>query len=333
MLPTGLSPAAFDDWHDDLPQWRGTVEALACRHAQDGEALHALDAGTVLVVLIGQRAVFKLYPPFLRDHFEFERAALSVLGQQGLPRFPVPLPVLLASGEESSSGPAGVEHWPWLLMSQLPGEVLTPHWRLLAEPQRCSLLQHIGEVMAALHDLPPVAVTALRPVALCGGDWPAWLARQRAGCLERQRRTGLPGHLLAQLQAFVDGPVPVQGASVLLTGEYTPMNLLISPASTHRLSGMFDFGDGLLGARMLDWLGPLAFLAAGHAPRVQALLNGYGEAGVAKAMAGLSEDWRRPALRLLLLHRYSNLRAQLALPGWETSPSFETLADRLWPTS
>jgi hygromycin-B 7''-O-kinase len=135
-LPLGLSVAAFDEWHDSLPAWRGAVETLAARHARPGERVQALDAGTVLVVLIGDRAVFKLYPPFLRDHWAFERATLALLLRQGLSSFPVALPALLDSGEErvlpsgSEAAPptAAEERWPWLLMSQLPGEVLTPHW-------------------------------------------------------------------------------------------------------------------------------------------------------------------------------------------------------------
>ena len=35
--------------------------------------------GTVLVALLDQDRVLKLYPPFLRDHFRFERAALQGL--------------------------------------------------------------------------------------------------------------------------------------------------------------------------------------------------------------------------------------------------------------
>ena len=39
---------------------------------------------------------------------------------------------------------------------------------------------------------------------------------------------------------------------------------------------------------------------------------------------------RQRLLRLLLLHRYSNLAAQIALPGWQQAPSFAALAERLW---
>ncbi|MBL8329109.1 MAG: phosphotransferase [Rubrivivax sp.] len=326
-LPVHLSEPEFDTLHDDVPRWRPLVEPLAARHARPGESLRALDEGTVLVVLIGQRAVFKLYPPFMQGHAAFERATLALLSSLGAQPLPVATPQLLEAGEEQG--------WPWLLMSQLPGQVLTPLWAGLSEPDRCALLQHIGRAMAAAHALPRERVQALAPLALAGGDWAAWIAQQRAGCRARQQRTGLPTHLLDQVETFVSGPVPMPppGETVLLTGEYTPMNLLIDPAQPDRLSGMFDFGDGLLGARQMDWLGPLVFLAAGHSQRVRALLQAYGAAdsGTANARPAPEADWRLPALRLLLLHRYSNLQAQLRLPGWQTSASFEALAHRLWP--
>ena len=40
---------------------------------------------------------------------------------------------------------------------------------------------------------------------------------------------------------------------------------------------------------------------------------------------------REPLLRLLLLHRYSCLPAQIACDGWARSPDFSALARRIWP--
>ncbi len=86
---------------------------------------------------------------------------------------------------------------------------------------------------------------------------------------------------------------------------------------------MFDFGDGLVGPREYDWLGPLAFLAAGHAARCAAFFAGYGVVPDAGQRLAL--------LRLLLLHRYSNLPVQLAHPGWQQARSFEALTALIWP--
>ena len=49
-----------------------------------------------------------------------------------------------------------------------------------------------------------------------------------------------------------------------------------------------------------------------------------------RAYEGLRED---PSFReelADLLHRYSGLRAQIRLDGWQQAASFEALADRLW---
>ena len=306
LLPSGLDTAAFDALHDDVARWQPLVAAIAARHVPPGTPVLPMAEGTVLVALLGSRQVIKLYPPLLRDHFEFEQEALRCLQQRPLA---VPTPRLLASGQQDG--------WPYLLMDQLPGQVLTGLWPGLAEADKCALLRQLGTLVAQVQALPLGRLPTLAP------DWPVFLAGQRARCAGRQQRTGLPAHLLDGLDDFLAGPVP-EGPPVLLTGEYTPMNLLVDsgPDGT-RLCGLFDFGDGLVGPGAYDWLGPLCFLAAGHRARCDAFLHGLGQPA--------GRAWRLPLLRLLLLHRYSHLPAQLALPGWQQAPDFETLAQWLWP--
>ena len=255
----------------------------------------------MLVALLGSTHALKLYPPFLRDHYTFECAMLPRLSG----RLGVPTPALLQVGE--------FEGWPWLLMSQLPGATLTGLWPAMNEANRCSLLHDLGALAAQVHALPVADVARHAPA------WADFIAGQRSRCQHRQQRTGLAQHLLQQVDAFVAGPLP-SGPDVLLTGEYTPMNLL---AVEGRLSGMFDFGDGLVGPREYDWLGPLTFLCAGHAARCAAFFDGYG--------VQPSFDQRLALMRLLLLHRYSSLRAQIAHPGWQAARSFEELVALVWP--
>jgi len=299
ILPSDIRVADFDALHDDLPAWRGVIESLAAEHST--EPVVQMSSGTVLVALLGRTLALKLYPPFLRDHFAFESAMLARVGG----RLQVPTPLLLQTGER--------EGWPWLLMSQLSGEPLTAVWPTLNESAKCALLSTLGALAAEVHALPVGDMNRHAPL------WADFLAAQRAGCHGRQQRTGLPPHLLQQLDSFVEGDVP-EGQDVILTGEYTPMNLL---ASQGRLCGMFDFGDGLVGPREYDWLGPMVFLAAGHAERCRAFMDGSGVA--------FGPEQRLPLLRLLLLHRYSSLRMQIAMPGWQQAPSFEALAALIWP--
>ncbi len=298
-LPRDISVADFDALHDDASAWRSVMVDIAAAYSAEPPVLRG--DGTVLVALLGSSRVLKLYPPFLRDHFDFECAALQVLAG----RLSVPTPELLATGER--------EGWPYLVMTQLPGDVLLPRWPTLTELERCALLARLGALAAEVHALP---VDALRPHAPA---WPDFLARQRSRCHHRQQRTGLPPHLLAQLGNFLQGELP-QGPDVILTGEYTPMNLLVQGS---RLSGMFDFGDGLVGPRAYDSLGPLTFLAAGNAARCRAFFDGYGEVPDAAERLAL--------MRLLLLHRYSNLPLQIAHVGWQDAVSFEALTARVWP--
>ncbi len=300
-LPAAPGVAEFDTLHDDPPRWQAAVAALAAR-LRPGQPVQALSGGTVLVAFVGAGEVLKLYPPFLADHQAFEAGMLQRL--QG--RLSLPTPALLAQGHAGG--------WPWTLMTRLPGTGLEHVWTALDEAQKCRVLRAIGELTAEVHACPVGEQATLAP------RWRDFIAAQRVRCVQRQQRTGLPPHLLAQLPAFLDaGPVP-EGPDVLLTGEYTPMNLLVDG---DRLTGLYDFGDGLIGPAPYDWLGPLAFMAAGHAARCDAYFAGYGMAGW-RAM-------RHDLLRLLLLHRYSHLKVQLALPDWERAPTFEALAERLWP--
>lgn len=299
-LPADPGVADFDALQEDPARWIGVVAALGARYT-GAPAVPAGD-GTVLVALLGRELVLKLYPPFLRDHFAFEHAMLGHL--QG--RLSLPTPRLVDRADHAG--------WPYLVMTQLSGTPLDRVWRSLERAERWAVLRTIGRLAAEVHALPLGPMPALAP------RWTDFLQGQRARCHGRQQRTGLPVHLLAQLPAFLQGPVPA-GPDVILTGEYTPFNLLHQGRG---LSAMFDFGDGLVGPCEYDWLGPLCFLAAGDAAHIDAFFDGYHGRPFDRGL-------REGLLRLLLLHRYSHLKAQIAVPGWQAAPDFATLAARVWP--
>lgn len=299
-LPQGLDPAAFDAFHDDPAAWRPAMDDLLRAQGWSGDWQPAGE-GTVLVALLGNAQVLKLYPPFLRDHWAFEHGLMPRLHG----RLSLPTPRLLASGEEQG--------WPWTRMSLLPGRLLEEVWAGYDEDLRERLLRRIGQLMREVHALP---VGEQAQLAL---PWPEFLAARRAGVLARQQRTGLPAHCLAELPAYLDGPIP-EGSDVLLTGEYAPMNLLVDDAG--QLCGMFDFGDGLVGPAAYDWLGPLTFLGAGRPARVRALFEGLGLRTAPDPDA---------LMRLFLLHRYSCLRIQLRdVPDWQHEADLGALARRLF---
>lgn len=297
-LPEDIDAAGFDALHDDAASWLEPIAELAALHSAS-PVVQALD-GTALVALVGRELVVKLYPPFLADHFAFEHAALTALAG----KLSVPTPVLIDSGARGD--------WPYLVMTQLRGTPLSSVWPSLEEDTRCDLLFAIGALAAEVHALPSA------PLAEHAPPWDGFIERQRAGCLARQRRTGLPPRLLAELESYLEGDLP-SGPAVILTGEYTPMNLFVDEG---RLAAMYDFGDGLVGPAHYDWLGPLCFLAAGRRARREAFLGGYG--------GEFDDETRGQLMRMLLLHRYSNLRAQIALDDWQVMPTLEALAARVF---
>ena len=105
--PADPGVADFDALQEDPARWIEVVSALGARYST-APAVPAGE-GTVMVALLGRELVIKLYPPFLRDHFAFERAMLAHLHG----RLSLPTPRLVDSGEQAD--------WPFLVMTQLPG--------------------------------------------------------------------------------------------------------------------------------------------------------------------------------------------------------------------
>ncbi len=300
MLPRDIDVRSFDDLHDQQDRWRAVIESIAREQLGETGDVRQVGDSTTLVALLGSTRVLKLFPPFLRDHFEYESVMLELVHG----RLSLPTPQKLAVGDRDG--------WPFLVISQVSGEPLTETWETMNEAERCAVLVEIGALTKQVHAL---SAAALEPVSL---RWHEFIASQRNGCLGRQQRTKLPEHLLVQVEAFVAGPLP-EGPAVPLTGEYTPMNLF---TRDQRLAAMFDFGDGLVGPRQYDWLGPLAFLCAARRDRIAAYFDGYGERPTLEARLAL--------MRLLLLHRYSNLRGQIAAENWRDAADFAELAERLF---
>jgi hygromycin-B 7''-O-kinase len=312
-LPSPIEPAEFDErYRSSLDEWLEAAREQCARCGLPDEPCRPFEDGSNLVVAVGERRVLKLFPPFHHHQWESER--------QVLPRFfrqlPVAVPELLAEGERDDG-------WSFVLMTRLPGASLEALWPALDRPARLSLLEAIGITMASAHALPVGTLRELPP------RWGSFLEQQRAGCLEHHRKLGAPGWLQRDLDAYLDQAWPQLTAPtehVILTGEYTPFNLLGElTRGGCRLTGMIDLGDAMIGPPLYDLLGPCAFLAGGERDHVAALLRGYGA-------RELTPPLRHHLMALLLLHRYSNLNAQVRIADWRTrAGSIASLAELIWP--
>ena len=115
---------------------------------------------------------------------------------------------------------------------------------------------------------------------------------------------------------------------MLLTGEYTPENLLVAhDGGRWRIVGLIDFGDTTTGPAEYDLIGPGTFLAAGDPARLRALLEGRGY-----ARQDLTPRLRDCLMALLLLHRHSDLHVQVRIERWhERAGTLDELAAIVWP--
>jgi hygromycin-B 7''-O-kinase len=315
QLPSAIDPEYFDVTYRTTPgAWRAAVVELCAAHALACDEVRAFADGSNLVAAVDARCVVKIFPPFHQHQWESERRALPRLHA----RLPIDVPGLIAQGVRDDG-------WPYLIVELLPGVSLDACWPSLDHANKARVLVQIGEAMAAAHALPVEDLITLAP------DWNAFIRVQAADCKTRHARHGLPDRLIDGIDALVgDGSAFETSASarVILTGEYTPFNLLAQrDTSGFRLSGMIDLGDAMIGPREYDLLGPSLFLAEGDAVLIGSFLRGYyGRAHQ------LDRSARMHLLTLALLHRYSNLDKQIRIPDWRArASSLEDVALLLWP--
>jgi hygromycin-B 7''-O-kinase len=313
MVPA-ISRDEYRAVRGDPRRWHDAIVAIATRHGLGAAPVQPLGGSNLVAAAgVGGTRVVKLFPPFLRDQWDSERVALAVVHGA---LAPVVTPELLHVGE--------LDGWPYLVMTRLEGASLEDVWPEAAA-EHARLLEQIGALIAQVHALDP------GPIAALGPHWDDFLAAQRAGCVARHTRLALPAPLLAELDAYLDRvapAIPRAGAPVILTGEYTPANLLVTRrADRWQLTGLIDFGDAWCGAPDYDLLGPATFLAAGDPARLRALLvaRGYAPGDLVPAL-------RDRLMALLLLHRHSDLDMQLRIPDWRgRAHSLDQLAALVFP--
>lgn len=315
-LPADIDPTDFDErYRLDLPVWREAVSEVCAAHGLAAGEITAFADGSNLVAAIGEQLVVKIFPPFHRHQWESER---RVLPRFSAARLPIPVPALHAEGERADG-------WTYVIVDRLGGAPLEACWPALDRDGKAALLLRIGETIAAAHALPVGDLASLPPA------WSDFRGEQIARCRARHARLGMPSWLVDGVDDFVRAHGPRKDDDVdpvILTGEYTPFNLLAVPTGEGgggaRLTGMIDFGDAMIGPREYDLLGPSLFSCEGDPRLVAALFRGYGRV--------LDDALRHRLLALALLHRYASFDAQLRIRAWrDRASSLDALAELVWP--
>ncbi|MFI2610139.1 phosphotransferase family protein [Kitasatospora sp. NPDC018619] len=316
MLPLVLTDEEWDAVVPDEAAVRPGAEALCARLGLGGLPLERFAEGSVPVYAVGGALVLKLFPAAsARDAVVEERVLTRLDGA-----LPVPTPTVHAAGEY-------VNGWRYVLMSRLPGQGLAPAWPRIPGPDRERIARRCGEALAALHALDPGPLAGF----LGPGDWPAFLARQAAGAVARQRERGLGAEWLEQIPGFLAAaPLPagagpgaalpaasLPGASLpgaseraLLHTEFMREHLLTDPGDGWRLTGLVDFEPAMLGDPAYDLVAVGLFTTRGDRRLLGALLDAYGRAADPRLLMAYT-----------LLHVHSNLPWYLR----ELRPSARTL--------
>jgi len=197
----------------------------------------------------------------------------------------VPTPRVRASGTYENG-------WRYVLMSRLRGLNLAHAWERVPRGDRERLVAELGEVLAALH---AVDTDGLDDV-LGPGDWGAFVDRQSAGAVARQRAKGLPEPWLEQIPDFLAStPLPRAPRPALLHTEVMRQHVLVDPEGW-RLTGLFDFEPAMLGDPAYDFVGVGLFVTGGDRELLGRLCRAYGQAFEPRRL-----------LAYTLLHVYADL--------------------------
>ena len=95
--------------------YRPAVGEIARRHQLSGEA-RRYTGGSLPVFALGDKHVVKLFPPPFRRNRDNERDSLAFLAGE----LAVATPELVAADD--------IDDWPYLVMSQLPGQRMDEVW-------------------------------------------------------------------------------------------------------------------------------------------------------------------------------------------------------------
>lgn len=302
----------YEIFIQDPAPLEAAAHALMKRHDLPHAPLTRFEEGTNVVFALGNRLVIKIFPPFHRDQCTRETAVLhKIFG-----KLSVATPEILHQGEISG--------WPYIIMTQLEGTLLETLWQTLSTQNKESLLAELGLLIKQVHTLPTHGLEDI------DSHWTQFMQRQIAGCAAHHRAHNLSEWLVAQIPAFLEEVKPMlleERPCVILTGEYTPMNLLVKEVDgVWHLHGLIDFGDAMLGSPAYDLLGPAAFLIQGDRALMRTFLISYGYED-----ASLNQNLSRYLTALMLLHQYSNLSVQVRINGWqERVKTLHALANLLW---
>lgn len=288
------------------------AQTILARHHLPIKPLALFSEGTNIVFSYDDSLVLKLFPPFHQEQFASECLVLKALAG----KLSVKTPTIHYEGE--------IAGWPYIIMTQLGETLLETLWHTLNHDNKLVIIRELGSLIREVHSL------SINGLAAIDCHWPKFIENQIKHCVAHHQTKKLSPVLLAQIPAYIE----MVGKSllkiekpVLLTGEYTPMNFLVTNIKgIWHIAGLIDFGDAMLGSYQYDLLGPGAFLIQGDKELLKAFLSAYGY-----LPSELNSELSHQLTALMLLHKYSNLEVQVRIAGWQNQiSSLQELEQLVW---
>ncbi|CAL9633021.1 aminoglycoside phosphotransferase family protein [Streptomyces sp. enrichment culture] len=309
MLPVVGTDEEWDAVVRDETVLRPGVEDLCARLGLAGAPLSRFPDGSQPVYAVGDEHVLKLFPAAASGDALAEARVLTHL--QG--RLPIPTPRVREHGMYENG-------WRYVLMSRLHGESLAGLWDRVPQAGRERVVTQIGETLGVLHSLDPGPLTDV----LGPGEWGAFLDRQRAGAVRRQRRHGLPDRWLEQIPDFLASvELPRTPRPALLHTEVMQQHFLVRDLGDGlRLTGFFDFEPAMIGHRAYDFVGVGLFVTRGDPALLARLCAAYGHRFAPDEL-----------LAYTLLHVYSDLPWYLRELGAPEEKTLTALAQEWFGVS
>ncbi|MBL0341170.1 MAG: aminoglycoside 3'-phosphotransferase/choline kinase family protein [Bacteroidetes bacterium] len=314
-LPKNIEIAFFEKSFRLQPLlWQDIILELCELNNLPKNDFYPYKDGSNLIASVADKYIIKIFPPFHRHQWESEYRVLKNLNK----KIQIPVPELLASGELEDG-------WTYVIITKLPGVTMESIWGSVGDAAKKHLLRQTGQIMSQVHSLSADELSDLPPT------WEEFINSMIERCYERHVRLKAPEWLLKELLEYCSHNIhllPTNFKPVILTGEYTPFNLLVSQTNNQwNISAMIDFGDAMIGFNEYDLLGPSVFCCEGNFELVAALFEGYGI-----PYNNVNSDFRTRLMLLMLLHRYSDLNTQIFIPEWSIrAKSLEELEELIWP--
>lgn len=299
----------FEECSKDKTLWESFAHEIISLHEFPPAILQRCEEGTNIVFYYGD-LIIKIFPPFHEQQWQSERLALKHLYN----KLSVPTPELKYEGR--------IADWPYLIMTRLSGILLEGTWESLPYENKLIIIKELGLLIHEVHNLPIDGLDI-------DFNWNSFLEQQINNCMIQHKTMQCANKLLSEIPKYIEAVKPTLFCNhpVLLTGEYTPMNFLIHQTEDiWHISGLFDFGDVMLGLPQYDLLGPGAFLIQGNKKLLKAFLLSYGY-----KPDELNEWLSHQLTALMLLHQYSDLDCQLRIDNWQAKiTNLKDLENLMW---